>query len=116
MQATTATTRDKFVERFGEADAARLESAARRHRKESGSNVYSSMCEMIAGRQKDEAPDQFLLDIATCISWECVSRFREWHEFAASEEDLRSWIKANAVPPEEYRDPAGELRYAEYLS
>ena len=113
------TTRERFVGEFGEDEAGRIEQAAAQHRREDPNplcRLATLVCEVSAGRQIEEAEDQFLLDIATCISWECVSRFRKHHGFKSDPETLRAWIKEYAVPPEKYRDPAGVERYAEYLA
>ena len=114
------TTRQLFVIRFGEDDAKHLERAAHHHREHEGGNPWADIAAtagaLLTGRvQPKVAQDPFLLDIAVCISWECLTRFRDDHLFHASEADLQSWIRQNAVPPTEYRDPSAPQRYAEYL-
>ena len=106
-------TRERFVERFGEHDATIIEEAANQHRNEEP-NAWTMIAELISGKQIEVADDQFLLDIATCIARECVTRFRESHGFQASEDELREWIANNANPPPAYRDPAWN-KYSEYL-
>jgi hypothetical protein len=107
------TTREKFVERFGEPDAARIESAAQFHRAEDG--PYAVLARLFFGDAPHEHPaDPFLLDLSTCISWECLSEYRVDHGIEAAEEELRDWIRDNVTIPESLRDPCGARRYGEY--
>ncbi len=112
-----ASTRDRFVERFGETDALNIEAAARQHRgeKNRGDNPMEPIRSLLGGGDMPQnAEDQFLLDIAWCITYECVTRFHSHHGFVHSVEDLQEWISNNASPPHEYREP-GSPHYAPYL-
>lgn len=107
------TTREKFVKQFGEEDTSRIEEAANTHRTKDRDNVWHRIGSMLAGEQLTVAPDQFLLDLSTCISWECLSRFRDDHGIAAGEEEIRQWCKNNIIIPDDYRDPICS-RYDDY--
>lgn len=106
------TTRQKFVKKFGKELAKQIEDAAQHHR--SDSNVFIDMAVAIAGRQIKKAKDQFLLDIATCIAYECLTRFYENHGFKSNRESVQDWICKNVEIPDEYKDPAALRYYADY--
>lgn len=75
------TVRLSFVDRFGEAEASRIEEAAAMH------YGWHMMREEISA-----GSDPFRTCIAICIGFECLSTYREDHGIEASEEDLRSWV------------------------
>ena len=70
-------TRESFVERFGEEDAARMEAAAEGHK----NGVHDS-----------PGSDPFRWAIAVCIGYQCfeVDRYRKCHGFKASFEDIKN--------------------------
>ena len=108
-------TRDKFVKEFGEVDAALVEKSAKGHRVDEDDNFFKTIGERFAGKQNVSAPDMFLLDISTCISWDCFTKYRESHGFSFSEKQIMEWVRKNAVPPVMYRDPVGEQAYKTFL-
>jgi len=112
-----AATRDRFVQAFGEREAALIEAAADGHKNGEKDNPWRKLGEGFFGKQIKQAEDAFLLDLAWCISWEClwVDGYRTHHGLTVDKNVLREWVRENAVPPAEYRDPAGETKYAEYL-
>ena len=73
--------RQSFVDRFGEADALRVEDAAVEHAKEANS--------------KNRGDDEFRWAILICIGSECLTRFRAYHKIKAGQEAIHSWIVDN---------------------
>lgn len=111
------TTREKFVARFGEADARRIEEAARQHTQNEGGNLFARFCEAWCGPVPDpeDQDDPFLAAISVCIGWECLTRYAGAHGLELDVDECREWVRANCTIPQEYRDPSGPVRYAEYL-
>lgn len=68
--------RASFVERFGESDAAAIEAAANEHDNDVHPNRGS---------------DPFKWAVCICIGYECMTRFREHHGIAATEQAIREW-------------------------
>lgn len=75
--------RQAFVDRFGEAEAARIEAAANEHKN---------------GVHDRTGSDPFRWALIICIGHECFTKdsFREYHGIVASTEELKNWIKSEA--------------------
>jgi hypothetical protein len=72
-------TREKFVEKFGEEQAKRVYDAAVEHKN---------------GLHDREGSDPFRWAIAICIGFECLSeeRYRKSHGITVPWEDIKRWI------------------------
>ena len=71
--------RESFVAKFGENEARLIELAAGQHK-----------------RPTKLGSDPFRTAIVICISYECISRFGEYHMFAAPKEEVEKWIQEEA--------------------
>lgn len=73
------TTRESFVEHFGEEQAWRVEQAALEHRN---------------GVHDNPGSDPFRWAIAITIGYECFTRseFREYHRITVPVEEIKAWI------------------------
>ncbi len=76
--------RDSFVARFGEENAAAVESAARGHWDGDVGGVH---------HDDDFGSEPFRYWFLLAIGFECVTRFREDHGIQAAVEDMQDWAK-----------------------
>ena len=77
------TTRQKFVEVFGEEQAQRIEAAAKEHEN---------------GVHDNKGSDPFKWALLICIGYQCISstQYREYHGIKLSWKRVKKWIKENA--------------------
>lgn len=73
--------RASFVARFGEADAAAIETASAGH------------CDSIH-KKDNHGSDPFKYAFLNCIAHECVGRYRKDHGINATQGDMRDWALA----------------------
>jgi hypothetical protein len=73
-------TRDSFVERFGEDQAAHIEAAAREHKN---------------GQHDKPGSDPFRWAIVICIGYQCfeVESHREYHQITAPYDEIKQWAR-----------------------
>jgi hypothetical protein len=77
----TRSVREAFVQRFGEANAAAIETAAEMHDNE----VHN-----------DRGSDPFKWALCIAIGYECVGRYRDDHGITVDPNELKPWVYEHA--------------------
>lgn len=77
------TARETFVARFSEGDAQAVEKAA---------STHLAMDTFGAHAHDDRGSDEFRYLFLVAIGFDCVTRYREEHGIAATEEDLPDYL------------------------
>jgi hypothetical protein len=80
-----STSRDTFVARFGEDQAAAVEAAGKQHMSGMfGAGVYDG---------DNRGSDEFRYWFLAAIGYECVTRFRDNHGITANVDEMKDWAK-----------------------